>query len=127
MPNGVSRLQAGRWLMLPLAVVFAVSLVVLFSPGSTVPSGPPNSDKIVHTLLFAALALASRLASIGWRTTAAWVLAYAALSEVLQALLPIQRSGSLWDVAADAFGAALGLAAWAIGARVIRTRISPRR
>lgn len=93
---------------LPLAAVFAVSLVVLFSPGSTVPSGPPNSDKLVHALLFAALAIASRAAGISWRASAAWLLAYAALSEVLQSVLPIHRGGSINDWIADAGGIALG-------------------
>ncbi|WP_051461461.1 VanZ family protein [Tomitella biformata] len=106
--------EAVRWSVFPLSAVFALSLVILFSPGSTVPSGPPNSDKVVHALLFAALAAASRLAGVGWRVTIAWVLAYAALSEVLQATLPIHRSGSWWDLAADAFGMALGLVVCAV-------------
>lgn len=97
--------------------MLAISLLVLFSPGSAVPSGPPNSDKLVHFLLFAALALTSRLAGIGMLASIAWVLAYAALSEVLQTLLPIQRSGSLWDVVADAAGMAVGLAVYAVFTR----------
>lgn len=119
---GPLRRLGAHWSALPLVGVFAISLIVLFSPGSTVPSGPPNSDKLVHALLFAALAMASSLAGIGWRATTAWVLAYAALSEVLQALLPIQRSGSLWDVVADAAGITLGLAAYAVLSRA-RSRL----
>lgn len=94
---------------LPLAAVFALSLVMLFSPGSAVPSGPPNSDKLVHALLFAALALAARYAGLGWRACAAALLAYAAVSEVLQAILPIHRGGSVWDFAADAAGVGAGM------------------
>lgn len=109
------------WALLPLAGVFAISLLVLFTPGSTVPSGPPNSDKLVHALLFAALALASRFAGLGWRATVAWVLAYAALSEVLQAVLPINRGGSLGDFAADAVGMAVGLGIYKLAARAVRT------
>ena len=115
--GGLRRLGA-RWSALPLMGALAISLIVLFSPGSAVPSGPPNSDKLVHALLFAALALASRFAGVGWRATTAWVLAYAALSEVLQALLPIQRSGSIWDVVADAVGMTLSLAAYAALTRI---------
>ena len=109
-----------RWL--PLAAVFALSLVMLFSPGSAVPSGPPNSDKLVHALLFAALALAARYAGLGWRSAAAALLAYAAASEVLQAILPIHRGGSLSDFAADAAGVGAGLIAFAAIARARATR-----
>ena len=123
---GPLRRLGAHWSALPLVGVFAISLIVLFSPGSTVPSGPPNSDKLVHALLFAALALAARFAGVGWRATAAWVLAYAALSEVLQALLPIQRSGSLWDVVADAAGMALGLTAYALLSRAPSRLSRPR-
>lgn len=114
-------------MLLPLAGVFAVSLLVLFTPGSAVPSGPPNSDKVVHALLFAALAAASRFAGMGWRATAAWVLAYAALSEVLQAVLPINRGGSAGDFTADAAGALLGLALFAAGAATLRRASRQRR
>lgn len=114
------------WRWLPLAGVFALSLIVLFSPGSTVPSGPPNSDKVVHALLFAALAITARAAGIGWRAAAAWILAYAALSEVLQATLPINRGGSLWDWVADAVGLAVGLLAYESITRA-RAQLSSRR
>lgn len=94
---------------IPFFVVVTVTLVMLFSPGSTVPSGPPNSDKITHLLMFLALAVAARYA--GLRT--GWILlggvVYAAASEVLQAVLPIQRSGSLWDWLADVIGLVVGL------------------
>ncbi|WP_328592907.1 VanZ family protein [Tomitella fengzijianii] len=92
-----------------MAVLIPVSVVMLFSPGSTVPSGPPNSDKLVHAGLFAALAVASLVAGAGWRTAAAALLAYAAVSEVLQDVLPIHRNGDLRDVLADAVGIACGI------------------
>ncbi|MGW0175131.1 VanZ family protein [Rhodococcus sp. NPDC003322] len=95
---------------IPFFVVLVITLVMLFSPGSTVPSGPPNSDKVTHLLMFLALAVAARYA--GFR--AGWVLLggalYAAVSEALQALLPIHRSGSIWDWLADVVGVAVGLA-----------------
>ncbi|MEB3372454.1 VanZ family protein [Saccharopolyspora mangrovi] len=87
------------------------SWVVLFTPESGVPSAPPGTDKVVHLALFAALAITGRIA--GART--AWLLpalaGYAALSEVLQGLLPIGRSCELLDVAVDVAGALLG---WAL-------------
>ncbi|GAA4810747.1 VanZ family protein [Tomitella cavernea] len=94
---------------MPLAVLIPVSLVMLFSPGSTVPSGPPHSDKLVHAGLFAALAIAAVVAGAGWRSTAAVLLVYAAVSEVLQGVLPIHRNGDLRDVLADTVGIACGI------------------
>ncbi|GAA4476580.1 hypothetical protein GCM10023094_16760 [Rhodococcus olei] len=103
---------------IPFHVVLVITLVMLFSPGSTVPGGPPGSDKVTHLVMFLALAIAARYA--GFR--AVWVLVggavYAAASEVLQAVLPIQRTGSVWDWLADVVGVALGLGivwAWQAG------------
>lgn len=93
----------------PLLVAFAVTLVMLFSPGSTVPSGPPNSDKLTHLLMFAVLVYAARYARHRVLAVAVWAAAYAAVSEVLQGLLPIHRSASVWDLAADLLGVATGL------------------
>lgn len=84
---------------------------MLFTPESGVPSAPPGTDKVVHLALFAALAITGRIA--GART--AWLLpvlvGYAALSEVLQGLLPIGRSCELLDGLVDVAGALLG---WAV-------------
>ncbi|WP_085989451.1 hypothetical protein [Prescottella equi] len=104
----------------PLAIATMVVLVMLFSPGSTVPSGPENSDKITHALMFAALALTSRYARIGVGWTATWLLTFAAVSEVLQGALPIQRSCSVWDAAADTVGIVVGLVAARVLARPLR-------
>lgn len=105
---------------IPLAVTFVVALIVLFTPASGVPSGFQHSDKIIHFTLFAALAYTSRVADIGWVRTALWVLAFAALSEFLQAILPLGRSGSVPDALADAAGVAVGLVAanWVLPQRV---------
>lgn len=91
-------------------VVFALSLVILFSPASAVPSAPPGTDKVVHVALFAALALTSVLAGLTTRMALGLWLAYAALSEVLQVSIPgLYRSGSVLDWAADALGVLAGL------------------
>ncbi|RVW05795.1 VanZ family protein [Rhodococcus xishaensis] len=96
---------------------------MLFSPGSTVPSGPENSDKLTHALMFATLAVTSRYARIGVVWTAGWLLAFAAVSEVLQGALPIQRSGSVWDAAADTVGIAIGLVLARVLARPMRISV----
>ena len=92
------------------------SLYVLFWPD---PAGGstelPGADKVVHALLFGALAATAR-----WRFGAATgvlaaVLAYAAVSELAQALLLSRRSGDLWDLLADALGAVAG---WLLARRL---------
>ena len=57
-------------------------LLALLEPASGVPSSPPGTDKLVHLLLFAVLAVTARMA--GGRTVPvlAGLVGYAALSEV---------------------------------------------
>lgn len=93
----------------PFALVVLVSLWMLFSPGSTVPSGPPYSDKVVHAALFATLAVAGMWARIRPSVLLVGLVAYAAGSEVLQSVLPIHRDGDPADGAVDLVGVALGL------------------
>lgn len=80
-------------------------------PGSATPSGPEHADKVVHALLFAALAAASRYALLTPRITVLWLAAFAVITEILQGVLPIGRHGSVWDLCADMVGVAIGLAA----------------
>jgi hypothetical protein len=94
----------------------AVSLVMLFSPQSEVPSDVPVSDKVVHCLIFAVLAVTGRLAGIAPLRLALGLLVYAGVSEVLQSVLPINRDGDVRDALADAVGVLLGLGA----ARLVR-------
>lgn len=98
------------------AVVVLVSLAVLFAPASDVPSAPAGVDKVVHLVLFAALAVSGRWAGIGSRVLAPLLLGYAAVSEVVQGLPVLDRSMSVADWVADAIGVLLGLAVWAAGA-----------
>jgi hypothetical protein len=99
------------------AVVVLVSLAVLFAPGSDVPAAPPGVDKVVHATLFLALAVTGRWAGIRPALLGGLLVAYGAISEVLQAVIPIERDGSPWDLLADAVGVALGLGLWALGVR----------
>ena len=102
------------------AVAVLVSLAVLFVPGGDVPSAPRGVDTAVHGLLFATLALTGRWAGIGRRPLTVLLVGYAVVSEVLQGLLPLQRSGSLGDGLADVAGLGAGLLVWAVGAQRAR-------
>ena len=105
------------------AVTVLVSLVVLFAPADDVPAAPAGVDKVVHLLLFLALAATGRWAGVRPWPLAAGLLGYAVVSEVLQAVTPLARSGSLADLAADALGALLGLVVWRACAREPRREI----
>ena len=108
---------------LPFVVALSLSVIVLFTPESGVPSSPPGTDKVVHCLLFALLAVT------GLRALPRWVLGalvgYAALSEVLQALItPLHRSGDVLDALTDVVGIALGWGVAALVARRVNARAS---
>jgi VanZ family protein len=90
------------------------SLVVLLSPKSPSGGEVAGIDKVIHALLFAALAAAT---AARFRRGLGWVLVYAVVSEILQAVLPIHRDGDVWDAVADSVGALLG---W--GAALAATR-----
>ena len=96
---------------LPLLIALLVSWVVLFTPESGVPTAPPGTDKVVHLTLFAALAITGRIAGVRTPWLLASLTGYAALSEVLQGVLPLGRSCELLDAVVDVAGALLGCAA----------------
>ncbi|MBK0867230.1 MULTISPECIES: VanZ family protein [unclassified Saccharopolyspora] len=88
--------------------VFAISLLVLFTPESGVPSAPPGTDKLVHLVLFAALAISGfRIPQI---PLLIGLICYAGLSEVVQGLLPLGRSGDVLDALVDVLGVVAGFA-----------------
>jgi hypothetical protein len=92
------------------AVAVLVSLAVLFAPGSNVPAAGPWVDDVVHGVLFATLALTGRWAGIGLPVLAGGLVLYAAASELVQELLPLDRTGSPADWLADVVGVLVGLA-----------------
>jgi hypothetical protein len=94
------------------ALAVLVSLAVLFAPAGDVPFAPPGVDKLVHLALFAALAVTGRWAGIGRGPLAIGLVVYAAVSEVLQGLTPLNRSASLADWVADVVGVLVGLLLW---------------
>jgi VanZ family protein len=103
------RVVLGR---LAFGAVLLLSLVVLFAPGSDVPPAPHGVDKLVHAGLFAGLAVTGRWAGLPVRPLLAALAAYAAASEVVQAVAPLGRDGSVWDWLADLAGILLGLLLW---------------
>lgn len=93
----------------PFWGVFALSLVGFLTPGPDLPRVPDISDKIEHAAIFAMLALTGRLARYRVRALLPALAAYAVVSEILQAVLPIRRDGDWHDVVADLTGAVLAL------------------
>lgn len=100
-----------------LALVLLVSVVVLFAPASDVPSAPAGTDKVVHLLLFAALAVSARWSGGRGAPVAAGLVLYAVASELVQGLTPLARSASLADLTADVAGILVGSLAWAWATR----------
>ncbi|MGW6448167.1 VanZ family protein [Lentzea sp. NPDC055074] len=108
--------------VLPFVIAVSLSVVVLFTPESGVPSSPPGTDKVVHTLLFALLAFTGLYAKIP--RVLLWLVLYAGVSEVLQQLItPLHRSGDVLDALVDVLGIGLG---WAIASVVRSRRRGPR-
>jgi VanZ family protein len=105
-----------------LAVVVLVSFAILFAPGSEVPAAPPGVDKLVHGGLFLALTLTGLWAGIGRTVLGAALIAYAAVSEVIQGVAPLDRTASVADWFADVVGVLLGLAIWAAVRGMTRRR-----
>ena len=103
------------------AVAVLVSLAVLFAPADDVPSAPPGVDKLVHLLLFATLAGSGRWAGARAGVLGVLLVAYAAVSEVVQGMSALERSASVADWVADVVGVLAGLLAWAWAARRPRT------
>lgn len=109
--------------ILPFVVAALLSVIVLFTPESGVPSAPPGTDKVVHCALFALLALTG-LHAVGRRVLLGLV-GYAALSEVLQELItPLRRSGDVLDALTDVVGIGLGWALFTVLVRRAVTRTS---
>jgi VanZ family protein len=101
-------------------VVVLVSLAVLFAPASDVPSAPPGVDKVVHVLLFAALAASGRWAGVGELPLGAALVMYGGVSEVIQGVTPLGRSASVFDWFADVVGVLVGLGLWRLLAQARR-------
>jgi hypothetical protein len=104
-------------------VLLGVSLAMFLTPGDDVPQGGPD-DKVVHLLTFVALAVCGRWAGVPWVALGIGLAAYAAVTEILQAVLPIDRHGDVRDVLADVTGVLLGLFLSWVAVRIGRARRS---
>lgn len=99
-----------RWAVPALVVAVLVNVVVLYSPSGPGETVFPGADKIVHVLVFAAVAVTAR-----WVGAPAWLVgvllvAHAVESELVQHYLLPHRDGDVWDAVADSAGALAGLA-----------------
>ena len=103
------------------ALLLGISLAMFLTPGPDVPRGGPD-DKVTHLLVFVALAVSGCWAAVPPVALGLGLVAYAGLTEVLQAVLPIDRDGDVRDVLADVTGVALGLALGWIAVRLGRAR-----
>jgi len=93
--------------------LLVVSLVMFLLPADDLSPNAPN-DKVTHLLTFAALALSGRWAGVPVLPLLGGLTAYAAATEVLQGLLPINRHGDPRDLLADVVGVLVGLGvSWA--------------
>ena len=93
-----------------------LSVVVLFTPASGVPTAPPGTDKVIHTVLFALLAYTGLYANIS--RVLPLLVVYAGVSEVLQHVItPLRRGGDVLDALVDVLGVGLG---WLIWSRIRR-------
>jgi hypothetical protein len=90
------------------ALLLGISLAMFLTPGDDVPQHGPN-DKVVHALIFVALAVAGRWAGVRWVALGLGLAAYAGVTEILQAVLPIHRDGNVPDFLADVVGIGIGL------------------
>ena len=105
---GILAVPALRYYAIYLAV--ALSLWVLFKPGSDGPLPFPQADKVIHATTFTFLAIAMIWRRISWRVVAIGLLIYAGVSEIIQHFWIPGREFELLDIAADSDGAWIGLA-----------------
>jgi len=119
--EGRRRLPWGRLVATSGAVVWTLAMLAAFwSPP------PPQPrwrwewiDETVHLSSFLVFAIVWSIAGARWRPIAVVGLALAAVTELVQPLLPWHRTAQLGDAIADALGLALGLALFA-GLRALR-------
>jgi VanZ family protein len=124
LPPAAAPAAGRRALLVLLGLSVAVQLVVLYSPEGGGPALFPQSDKVVHVLVFLVPVVLAVLAGLPRRAVVALFGAQAVLSELVQWLFLPHRSGDVWDAVADLTGVALGVL---IGTILLRRRARHRR
>ena len=94
-----------------LIAAVVVQFVVLYAPRAGGPgSGIPGMDKVVHFLIFAAVAALAVRVGVPPVWVVGLLAAQAVISETVQSLALAQRGGDGWDLLADVVGIAAGVA-----------------
>jgi VanZ family protein len=114
----------GVLVLLGLAVV--VQLVVVYSPEGGGPPPFPQSDKVVHLLVFLLPVALAVVAGFRRRVVVAVFAVQAVLSEVVQAVFLPHRSGDVLDAVADLAGVALGVLVGTLVLRMLQSRAASR-
>lgn len=95
--------------LLGLGLVVALHLYVLYVPQAPGESPFPHSDKAIHVIVFAAPVFLAISLGFAQRWVAAVGAGHAVVSEMVQHVALPDRSGDIWDVAADLVGVGLGV------------------
>lgn len=103
--------RPGRLTRVTFAAAVAVNVAALYWPRGVSGGDVPGADKVVHLLLFAAVAATGVRAGVPVRWLAGLLAAHAVCSELAQHWLLPLRSGDPWDAVADLVGAAVGIGA----------------
>lgn len=99
--------------------LLVVTTVLLLLPRAELSTHAPD-DKVSHLLTFAVLAVSGWWARVPLVPLAVGLAVYAVATEVLQAVLPVNRHGEPRDVLADVVGVLVGLAVSLLLARAVR-------
>lgn len=91
-----------------LALALMVQLAVLYAPRAPAVGGGVGVDKVVHVLVFGAVAVAALRCGLPSVPVLLVSAAHAVVSELAQALLLSGRSGDPADVVADLVGVGVG-------------------
>ncbi len=105
-PAGVRRIA-----LLVLGIAVVAQCWVLYVPHPPAAPPFPYSDKVIHAIVFAAPVFLALLAGLPSRLSVLLLAAHAPVSELIQHFFLVDRSGDVWDVAADLTGVVLGVVA----------------
>lgn len=100
--------KSGRAWQIAFLLAVAVNLAVLYAPS---PGGAPavrGLDKVIHVVVFAAVAYSGARAGLPARALVPALLLHAVVSELVQHTLLPSRTGDPLDLVADGFGTLVG-------------------